>query len=248
MKVLGVENLKVSTDGKIVVNGVSLHVNPGETVLLFGPNGSGKTSLAMAILGHPNYRIIGGRIYFYDRDVTEFPIEKRVSLGITAAFQFSPELKGIKLMELAREIAEKHGVSEDTLKELIEILQVSHLLNRHTNVGFSGGERKRVEILLTTLQAPKFVVFDEPDSGVDRDSILIISKAIEKMFELGLKGALIITHTGFLAKHLKANRAYVMLDHRIVCEGPAEIISDHIAKYGFDMCILKRQAGYYELA
>lgn len=240
MKVLEVENLRVSTDGKIVVDGISLFVNPGETVLLFGPNGSGKTSLAMAILGHPNYKIVDGRILFYGTDVTEFPMERRVSLGITAAFQFSPELKGIKLRELAQEIAEKHGISDNTFRELIETLNISHLLDRYTNVGFSGGEKKRVEIFLTALQAPKFVIFDEPDSGVDRDSVLIIGKAIEKMFELGLKGALIITHTGFLSRRIKASRAYVMINRKIVCEGPADVISNHITTYGFDMCVLRR--------
>jgi len=240
LRILEAKELSVETNGKLVVNKVSLHVDTGEIILLFGPNGSGKTSFTMALLGHPNYKIVGGKIYFYGNDITAYSLEERISLGLTAAFQFAPELKGIKLGELAREIAERHCVSEDTLNELAKILQIGYLLDRYVNVGFSGGERKRVEIFLTALQSPKFVVFDEPDSGVDRDSVVLISKAIEKMFELGLKGALIITHTGFLTKYLEASRAYVMINRRIVCEGPAEIIKDHIIKYGFNMCVMKR--------
>jgi len=236
LRVLEVEKLKVQTDGRIVVDNANLYVSSGEIVLLFGPNGSGKTSLTMALLGHPNYKIVDGKIFFYRHDITNLTLEERVRLGLTAAFQFSPELRGVKLYELAREIAEKHGVSKEAFDDLIKTLQLDRLLDRHVNVGFSGGERKRVEIFLAALQSPKFIIFDEPDSGVDRDSVALIAKAIEKMFEFGLKGALIITHTGFLTRYLRASRAYVMINKRIVCEGPAEIVSDHIIRFGFDPC------------
>jgi len=236
LRVLDVRNLAVTVGNRDVVKGASLCVSSGEIVLLFGPNASGKTSLAMAILGHPKYRISGGRIFFYGKDITDLSIEARVRLGLTATFQFVPEVDGITLREIAEAIAERHMVHGDFVEEMIEILKLEELMDRHINVGFSGGERKRVEIFLTSLQLPKFVIFDEPDSGVDPDSISMIGRAIMRMMDYGLKGALIITHTGFLAKHISASRAYVMMDGRIICHGPADAIADHILSYGFKMC------------
>ncbi len=244
MKILEVRNLKVKISNTTVVDGLDMDINSGEIVLLFGPNASGKTSLAMSLLGHPKYNIADGKILFYGKDITNLPMESRVRLGLTATFQFSPELKGITLLELSKALAERNAIPAERVNELIELLKIRHLLNRQVNVDFSGGERKRAEMFLTALQAPKFVVFDEPDSGVDPDSISLIGRAIMKMREYGLKGALIITHTGFLSRHIDASRAYVMINRKIVCTGPANILSSHILSYGFDMCIAQRGGKY----
>lgn len=240
MKILEIKNLKVEVDGNIVVDGLDMSINSGEIVLLFGPNASGKTSLAMAILGHPKYKIVDGKILFYGRDITHLSMESKVRLGLTVTFQFSPELKGVTLRELANALVRRNAVPEKRVSELIRLLKVDYLLDRHVNVGFSGGERKRAEIFLTALQSPKFVIFDEPDSGVDPDSIPLIGRAMMKMMEYGLKGALIITHTGFLVKHINASRAYVMINRKIICSGPADILSAHILSHGFDMCVMRQ--------
>ena len=237
MSLLVVDKLFVDVGENRVISGVSFAVNPGEIILLFGPNASGKTSLAMAILGHPKYRITGGRILFYGRDITSLSMESRIKLGITATFQFAPEIKGITLRELTEALSKRFAISSERVEELSRLLELEELMDRDINVGFSGGERKRAEIFLTALQSPKFVIFDEPDSGVDPDSIALIGKAIMKMKEYGLKGALIITHTGFLSRHIKASRALVMINHEIVCKGPADILASHILNYGFEMCL-----------
>jgi len=226
----------VCIDGKTIIDGVNLSVGIGEIDLLFGPNGSGKTTMALSIIGHPRYRISRGRVLFYGRDITNLDMEKRIQLGITITFQFPPEIKGVTLRELAQEIASKYAISEERVSELIKLLELEELMDRPINVGFSGGERKRAEIFLTALQSPKFVVFDEPDSGVDPDSIALIGRAIMKMMDYGLKGALVITHTGFLSKHIRAKKAYVLMGGRIICEGSAETVAGHILKYGFSMC------------
>ena len=122
------------------------------------------------------------------------------------------------------------------MHEFVRILELDDLMDRQINVGFSGGERKRAEIFLTALQSPKFVIFDEPDSGVDPDSIALIGKAITRMMDYGLKGALVITHTGFLSKHVNAKRAYVLMGGRIICQGDAKTLTSHILEFGFSMC------------
>ena len=236
MDVLRIEDLVVSVDGKTVINGVSLDVSLGEINFILGPNGSGKTSLAMAILGNPKYRILSGRILFYGRDITRIDMEKRIQLGLTATFQFAPEIRGITVRELADEIAGRYAIPRARVDKLIDMLELEHLMDRQINVGFSGGERKRLEIFLTALQAPKFVIFDEPDSGVDPDSIALIGKAITYMLKWGLKGVLIITHTGFLSRHVEANRAYVLMNGKIICRGSAKRLTRHILEYGFRMC------------
>ncbi len=236
MKMLSVENLRVSVDSKSILEGVNIDIDVGDIDFLLGPNGSGKTSLAMAIIGHPKYRIEAGRILFYGHDITDLGIEKRVQLGITLTFQFAPEIKGITLRELANEIAGRYAASEDKVLEFAKILELEDLMDRQINVGFSGGERKRAEIFLTALQSPKFVIFDEPDSGVDPDSIVLIGKAITRMMDYGLKGALIITHTGFLSRYVNAKKAYVIMNGRIICYGPAKTLTSHILEFGFSMC------------
>jgi len=247
MHLLICKDLKVSVGTKIVVKDATFYVNENELVLLYGPNASGKTSLAMAILGHPKYKIVNGRIIFDGRDITNMSMEERVKLGLTATFQFSPDLRGITLEELAFEIASRYGMSQDQMFKLIEVLKLHELLKRDVNVGFSGGERKRVELFLTALQKPRFVIFDEPDSGVDPESLALIGRAISEMVKNGLKGGLIITHVGYLAKYINATRAYVMIDGTMICHGDADLISNHIFRYGFKMCIKRFKGEIYEL-
>ncbi len=235
---LKIKDLKVSVNNKIILKGVTMHVNRGEIVLLLGPNGSGKSTLAQAILGNPNIKIIGGKIYFDNKDITNTSMEERVSLGITSSFQIPPKLKGIKLRELALEILSRRRVPdpEEKLEIYASLLNLEEHLNRDVNVGFSGGEMRRAELLLLMAQSPRLVILDEIDSGVDLESILILGEAINKMLLSGTEGAIIITHTGFIAKYVKASRAYILLDGKTMCHGPAETVVKHIYEHGFARC------------
>lgn len=223
-------------EGKTVIRGASLSIDLGDVAFLFGPNASGKTSLVMSIIGHPKYRIVSGRIIFYSKDITNLSMEQRVQLGITSTFQFPPTIKGVRFGELARELAKRYSVPNYIFEEFAEILNVSYLFDRDLNVGFSGGERRRAEIFLVAMQAPKFVIFDEPDSGVDPVSIELIGRAINKMMEYGLKGSLIISHSGALVKFVKAVKGFVMINGTIVCEGDPKALYNTIVDRGFEAC------------
>jgi len=237
---LKTENLRVKVDNREVLRGVNIEVGSGEIVLLFGPNGSGKTSLIQTILGNPKYKIVEGRIIFNGLDVTKLPMEKRVSLGISAAFQIPPELKGIKLGKLALKILEKRGVDnpKEELYKLASTLNLIEFLDRDLNVGFSGGEMKRAELLLLLAQKPKLALLDEIDSGVDVENIAVMGRAIEKLLVDGETSVLIVTHTGYIARHIKASKGYVMAGGMIKCYGPADVVIKNVLQHGFDECLL----------
>ncbi len=240
MYLLKVSNLKVAVDEVPVIKNVNLKVKTGETALLMGPNGSGKTTLIQSILGNPKYRIISGKIFFEEEDITDLSMEERVSRGITVAFQIPPRIRGITLGELARNILERRGV-EDVEGELYRIasaLNLVEMLNRELNVGFSGGEMKRAELLLLIAQKPRLALLDEIDSGVDVENIAIMGKALTKYLISPDTSVILITHTGYIAKYVKADVAYVMMNGEIKCRGKARKIVRTILESGFEMCTI----------
>mgnify|MGYP000386116626 CR=1 FL=1 len=244
---LEVRDLHVVVGGKPVLDGVNLSVDYGETVLLLGPNGSGKTSLLQAIMGNPKYEVVKGSIIFRGRDVTDLPVEERVRLGLALSFQFTPKIRGLTVRELLEEICEKRRFSSNDIQLLVSALNVKHLLDRSLNVGFSGGEMKKVELLLLLAQKPLLALLDEPDSGVDVENIAVLGRVLNYYlngsygdFESSLPSrpsALIVTHLGYIARFLNASRAYVVIDGKIVCHGKAEDVVDVILKHGFEKCI-----------
>jgi len=234
--VLKIENLHAGINKKEILKGINLQVTRGETILLLGPNGSGKSTLAQVILGNPSYKIYFGKIVYNGQDITNLPLEKRVSLGISIAFQIPPELRGIKLREIAEELMRRRGVvsPDDEVRRLAEMLNLENFLERDVNVGFSGGERKRAELFLILAQNPQLIILDEIDSGVDVESIQILGRAISKLATD--KTIIIITHTGIISEYVNARKAYIMLDGRITCYGPANIVVKHIYEHGFKKC------------
>lgn len=243
---LYLKGLVVEVGGKTVVKGVDLEVGCGELVLLMGPNGSGKSTLLHAIIGDKRYRVASGSIFFDGRELTGFPMEERVRLGIGLSFQFPPRLKGVRLRSLALKTLEKRGFSkedaEEALGEYSRLLKLDGLLDKDFNVGFSGGEAKRAELMLTLAQGPRLLLLDEPDSGVDVENLALIGSAISQYMSPGGRSAILITHTGHIAKHVKASRAHVMMDGRIVCSGdPGEMVSN-IMEHGFEACANCRRA------
>lgn len=167
---------------------------------------------------------------------------ERVKLGLGLSFQFPPRLRGVTLRSLALKILEKRGVGEGEAGKILEryahTLRLEELLDKEFNVGFSGGEVKRAELMLTLIQKPKLLMLDEPDSGVDVENLALVGSAISSyLSEDRRRSAILITHTGYIAKHVKTSKACVMVDGRIVCRGKPEDIVSNILKHGFDRCV-----------
>jgi Fe-S cluster assembly ATP-binding protein len=235
-------------DGKRILNEVSLHIRRGETVVLFGPNGSGKTSLLKTIMGIPQYRVESGSIFFRGEEITNRSIDERARLGIGIVFQNPPAVRGVKLRDLLRICMEKSGsYQEERVDADADKLNFTDCLDRDINLGFSGGEIKRSELLQLLAQNPEFIMFDEPDSGVDLVNINLVGKVINELVEKDkredqrTKGGLIITHAGYILDYVNADRAYVMLNGMLSCSGnPRDILEDIRAK-GYEECVRCRR-------
>jgi Fe-S cluster assembly ATP-binding protein len=235
---LKIEDLSVGIAGKQVLSNVNLRIGAGETHALFGPNGTGKTTLLNAIAGIPRYTITGGRIVFKGQDITRMSMDERARLGIGMAFQRPPALRGLKLNDLVK-IINPHADAAAILKRM----DFEDFAGRDVNRGFSGGEIKRSEMVQLLAQQPDLVMLDEPDSGVDLENIKLIGDAINQLTQkdvrpsLRTKSGIIITHFGHILDYMKTDRAHVMLGGSIVCSGnPAEIL-EQIKKSGYEGCV-----------
>jgi len=232
-----IENLHVEVEGKEVLKGVDLTIKEGETAILFGPNGSGKTTLLMSIMGFNGYNITEGRIIFKGMELNGLPPYERARMGIGVAFQKPPKIKGVKLKSIL-EIVSKNKDYED----FIDILNLSEHVDRDVNMGFSGGEMKRSEILQLLAQSPDLVLLDEPESGVDLENVKILGKVISillekhKLIRERKRSGLIITHTGYILDYVEADRGYIMLDGKVVCQANPHEILKTIQKSGFKEC------------
>ena len=215
-----VRDLTVAVGNKVILNNISIDVDKGEIVVIMGPNGSGKTTLAYAIMGHPRYRVVKGRIILEGEDITKLPPYEKARRGLFLAFQHPPEIHGVKLKYLLDFISKKREYM-NTFKDLGF---TEDFLHRDLNVDFSGGEKKRLEVLQMLLMKPKVAILDEPDSGVDIDSVRLIAKAI-KMLAEEKSGVLLITHYTKLARYLVPSRVYVMFNGRIVASGDIELMN-----------------------
>ena len=229
--ILEVNNLSVEVSGRIVLKDVNLKIPEGEVHVLFGPNGSGKSTLLMTIMGFPAYKILSGEIIFKGRDVTNLPINERANLGINVAFQNPPTIRGVKL----REIIEHWTSSMMEVENLLKKVNFSpELLDREINLGFSGGEIKKSEILQIMAQKGDFLMIDESDSGVDVENLKIIGNAINDM--LRGRSGLIITHHGHILRFVNVHAAYVILQGTIVCSGSPTKILTQILTEGYGWC------------
>ncbi len=232
---LEVSGLSVEVGGKRVLDDVNLEVPKGEVHVLFGPNGSGKSSLIMSVLGFPAYRVVSGDIRFKGKDITHLPINERVKLGIGVSFQNPPAIRGVKLKDVLRRLVSDKDEKDIKVHELAETINFPlGLMERDINLGFSGGEVKKSEVLQVLAQNADFVMFDEPDSGVDVENLQIIGRAINKM----LKGrsALLITHLGYILHYVDADKAHVLLDGTIACSGNPSKILSQILNEGYAWC------------
>ena len=232
---LKIKDLVVEVDGKEILKGVNLEIGEGEVHAIFGPNGSGKSTLLAAIMGLPPYKIKKGKVVFKGKMINKLPIWERAKLGIGLAFQNPPEIN-LKMKKLLEKIG------EDELQEYVKKLKMEDYIERDINRGFSGGERKRAEILQIAAQKPDLLLLDEPESGVDMENIYIISKVINELLEKNKrirerkKSAIIITHTGYILDFIDARLAHVMIDGKIICSGPPKEVLKNIKENGYENC------------
>jgi len=240
MNILEIRNLTVAIEDKKVLKNISLSIPEGETHVLFGPNGSGKSSLMLTLMGFPQYRIVEGTILFKGTDITSLPTSERARMGLGIAFQSPPAIKGLKLGNLVEEIAGRFYPSF-SLAEESSALTMDTYLHRDVNHGFSGGERKRSEILQISAQNPDLILLDEPESGVDIENMKTIGEAIRSILHRGAKekrtkSAFIITHTGYILDYLAADWGYVLVDGEIPCENNPYELLKLIEEKGFQLC------------
>ncbi|BCU71248.1 Fe-S cluster assembly ATPase SufC [Stygiolobus caldivivus] len=231
MTTLKIKNLHVQVEGKEILKGVDLEINSKEIHVLMGPNGSGKTSLSLAIMGHPKYKVTEGQILLDNEDITNLETYEKVRKGLFLAFQNPIEINGVKLSTLlVAEYNRIYGSSTQPLQIISQVKELSKtvgitdsLLNRGIFEGFSGGEKKRTEILQMLLMKPKIAILDEPDSGVDVDGLKAISNAIVKLREENSTGYLIITHYRRILEHINADKVHVLYKGKIVASGGMEL-------------------------
>ncbi|MDI6861607.1 MAG: ATP-binding cassette domain-containing protein [Caldisericia bacterium] len=236
-EILRIKDLYVEVDGKEILKGINLSIKEGETIAIFGPNGSGKTTLILTILGFSGYKIKSGEIIFKERTLNGLTIDERAKLGIGVLFQKPPSIKGVKFKKIL-EIISKDG----NYKDYIDILKLNELIDRDINYNFSGGELKRSELIQLIAQNPDFMIFDEPESGVDLENIKTIGKTMNKLLQKDLniinrkKSGVIITHTGGILEFIEVDRGYVLLNGKIICEGNPNEILRNIKENGFKGC------------
>ena len=230
MSLLKIENLHANVEGKEILKGVNLTISEGETVALLGPNGHGKSTLLNVIMGHPRYEVTQGSIYFDDKDVLSLSIDERSKLGLFLGMQSPSEIPGVinsDFLKAAVNARSDKPISTYNFYKILdkatkELKMPFDLATRSLNEGFSGGEKKRNEILQLELLQPKIAMLDEIDSGLDVDAMQVVADVIKKEQSEG-KGFLVISHYARLYDLIKPSRAVVMINGRIVLDGGPEI-------------------------
>ena len=231
-------------DGKQILNDLNLTINAGETHVLMGPNGAGKSSLGNTLLGNPVYKITGGKILFKDTDITEESTDKRAKMGMFMSFQAPLEVPGISLETFIRSaLQQKTGERVKLFQFQKELQRCMELLNmnpdyakRDLNVGFSGGERKKSEILQLLMLKPDFAILDETDSGLDVDAVRVVSKGIEEYQKRTNGSLLIITHNAKILEDLKIDHTHILVKGHIVHTGDGSLV-EKINAEGFEAFI-----------
>lgn len=240
-QLLKVKDLTVRVEEKEILHGLNLTINKGETHVLMGPNGAGKSTLGNAIMGNPAYEVTGGSIVFKGEELLSKPVNERAKDGIFMSFQNPLEVPGISLMNFIRSAVEQKTGEKIRLlpfrKEIfkaMDVLQMDHsYAERDLNVGFSGGEKKKAEILQLLMLKPSLAILDETDSGLDVDAVRTVSKGVEE-YQKDKDGALlIITHSTRILESLHVDATHVLVNGTIVEDGDGSLV-DEINEHGFE--------------
>lgn len=229
---LQIEDLHVQRDDKEILHGLNLTVNEGQVHAVMGPNGSGKSTLANTLMGNPSCEVTGGRILFKGEDIAEWEVDERARAGIFLAFQYPVEIPGVPLVTFLREAinavrgdAGPIGVREFRLRmlEKMDLLSVdSSFASRYLNDGFSGGEKKRCEILQMAMLEPALGILDETDSGLDIDALRIVAEGVNSLRSTDI-GVLLITHYQRILRYIQPDFVHVLIDGDIVADGGPEL-------------------------
>ena len=243
MPILEIKNAELSIDNKKILKGLSLNVNEGETHAIMGPNGSGKSTLSYMLAGRDGYELDNGSITFDNTDLTQLSPDERSNLGLFLAFQYPVELPGVSSTNFLREIfnSRKKYLGENELSHLdfIKLLRKvaenlsikDEMLKRYVNFGFSGGEKKRFEILQMALLNPKISVLDETDSGLDVDALKIVSEGVNNLKDKK-NAVVVITHYQRLLDYIKPDIVHIMSDGKIIKSGDADLAL-YVEKNGY---------------
>jgi Fe-S cluster assembly ATP-binding protein len=246
MSELAIHNLHVNIDGKEILKGVDLTVNQGEVHALMGPNGTGKSTLAYTLMGHPSYQVTQGEAVFKGQNILELPPDARSHLGLFLAFQYPVAISGVTVANFLRSAinarrkavnAQDKGISIPEFRRLLQskmdLLKMDHsFAGRYLNDGFSGGEKKRAEILQMAALDPEIGILDETDSGLDIDALRIVSEGVNTLRSSHL-GVLVITHYQRILNYIKPDHVHIMLDGRVVETGGPDLAL-HLEEQGYD--------------
>lgn len=247
MSELVIENLHVSAQGKEILRGVNLKIQEGDTLALLGPNGHGKSTLLAAIMGNPSFEVTEGRILLDGKDVLSLPVDERSKAGLFLAMQYPPEIPGLNSADFLKASINAHREKPVSLFEFFRTLEKAYkdmgipfeMSRRNLNEGFSGGEKKRNEMLQMHLLKPRFAMLDEIDSGLDVDAMVVVADAIRKEQEAGAS-FLVVSHYARLYQMIHPTRTAILVNGRIVFEGGPELV-ERIDKEGYEW--LKREYG-----
>ncbi|MDD1723863.1 MAG: ABC transporter ATP-binding protein [Methanospirillum sp.] len=238
---LHIEDLHAEVDGREILHGITLHIEPGETHVLMGPNGSGKSTLLMCIMGFDAYTVTKGSITFNGTDVTDMPVHERARMGMGIMFQRPPSIPGLKLGRMLEVIGP--GKKPDERSAAVSRMNMQDFMGRDINLGFSGGEIKRSEILQMMIQDPSFIMLDEPESGVDLENIHLMGESISHLLQKHQKfvnrknSGLVITHTGYILDYLDVDKGHVMINGEFKCHGNPREILKLIKDKGYNECL-----------
>ncbi len=242
-----IRNLQASVEDKPILKGVNLTVRKGEVHALMGPNGSGKSTLANTILGHPKYTVTGGDILLKGESILDMETDERARRGLFLAFQYPCEVPGVRMSNFLRQACSARAGRELDVMEFFDKLEAKmkqlemdeKWVKRYLNEGFSGGEKKRNEILQMMMLEPEFAVMDETDSGLDIDALKIVSHGVNELRGPNL-GILIITHYERILRYIQPDVIHILVDGQIVKSGDADL-AKHLEEHGYDW-ILKEVA------
>ena len=239
-KILEIQSLSIAVEDKEILKDLSMSVELGKIHVILGPNGSGKSTLMNVLMGHPKYKITSGKIFYNGEDLSKLPTFERARKGMFLSFQSPEEIPGVtveNMIRTAKQMITGEKVKiipfRKQLRTAMEELKIDQsYAQRYLNVGFSGGEKKRSEILQLLMLNPKLALLDETDSGLDVDAVQIVSNGIAK-FHNDQNSCVIITHNSKILEHLKVDRVHVLLDGKIVREGDSSLI-DEVNAYGYE--------------
>lgn len=227
------KNVDICVAETPVLHNINLTINDGELHILFGPNGSGKSSLLSSIMGIPPFKVVKGEISINGQPIDQMAIDERAKLGVGMAFQRPPALEGISIANFAKSLG-----AEKIFDQELNHLDLREFVDRDINVGFSGGEVKRWEVLKLFLQDPQLLLFDEPESGVDLEHVTFIGDAIKRLIASkttagNLRSGLIITHTGLILNYVDADVGHILKNGEIIYTGDPKAIFKHIQENGY---------------